>query len=151
MQMLRALLSAVLHVDSAVSMALMVLILRSWSQASAASWWSQEEEEPDFEYDFGGGIDVWNILQNEEFLKSFQKQPDLDVLLFVQWFWSINNQHGKKLSLGLGTDILRMKLCHEWSKSTKGSTWAALCPGPSLWWGKMNSSHRMDDSVIISE
>ena len=54
--MLRALLSAVLHVDSAVSMALMVLILRSWSQASAASWWSQEEEEPDFEYDFGGGI-----------------------------------------------------------------------------------------------
>ena len=62
MQMLRALLSAVLHVDSAFSMALMVLILRSWSQASAASWWSQEEEEePDFEYDFGGGIDVWNI------------------------------------------------------------------------------------------
>ena len=124
LQMLHALLSAALHVDSSVSMSLMFLILGScWSQASSASWWSQEEEEePDFEYDFGGGIDVWNILQNEEFFKSFQKQPDLDVLLFVQWFWSVNNQHGKKLSLGLGTDVLRMKLCYEWSKSTKDST-----------------------------
>lgn len=71
------------------------------------------------------------------FRNSKHNSLTLILLLFVQWlFWTINNQHGKKLSFGLSSDILWMGLCYEWSKSTKTPPAPPSAPGQVCGEGK---------------
>ena len=123
LQMLRALLSAVLHAYAG-TIIVMVTLLISTSSLTSANWWQHEEEEPDFEYDFGGLDDgIYSLkLRNSPRLFRISRHSlalILCYLFFVRQQSSIINTEQTRKEIKFWTERGYYSV-YEWSRPTKG-------------------------------